>query len=269
MSAQALAADATGSEKLQNVVLLGASNVSIGFPLIVNLLREGFDGPLHVCAAEGHGRSYGIWSSIGPRGLPSIRDSGLWNHLSDKRQQDMRPKALITDIGNDLMYQLTPRTIVHWVRECIERLLESNSEILLTMLPMGSVEKLSRSKFYVFRSVFFPANRISFDDLSQLVHELDERIRELVAAYPVTSLEPPGEWYGLDPIHIRRGSRLSAWSHYFSHWSDWRADTSRPAQILSSLRSGRLKPLKRRWFGREQFFSQPTWQHQTTEVSLF
>ena len=254
---------------MQHVILLGASNISIGFPLIVNLLRSGFDGPLHLCAAEGHGRSYGIWSSIGPRALPSIRDSAVWNHLATDKQQCTRPKALITDIGNDLMYQIPPRKITVWVSECMERLLESNTEILMTMLPMGSVAKLSPSRFYVFRSALFPANRISFDDLSKLVHELDERIRELATDLPVTPLDPPGDWYGFDPIHIRRRCRLSAWSHYFSHWSDWQPNDTRPPRILSTIRSGRLKPYERRWFGREQSFAQPIWRHQAMQVSLF
>lgn len=254
---------------MQKVILLGASNVSIGFPLIVNLLRSGFDGPLHLYAAEGHGRSYGIWSNIGPRSLPSIRDAALWNLLAAEQHQDTHPKALITDIGNDLMYQMPPQKIAGWLGECIERLLESNTEILMTMLPMGSVEKLSWLRYYIFRSALFPANRISFDDLGKLVGELNERIRELTTVFPVTPLEPPGDWYGLDPIHIRRRCRLPAWSHYFSHWSNWQRHDEQLPQILSTIRSRRLKPYARRWFGREQLFAQPAWQHQAMQISLY
>lgn len=252
---------------MNQVILLGASNVSINFPLIVNLLRSGFDGPVHVCAAEGHGRSYGIWSNIGPRALPSIKGSALWDNLSADPANPNR-KALITDIGNDLMYKVEPKHIARWVEECIQRLLSANAEILMTMLPMGSVEKLSASRYYFFRTAMFPANRFSFTDINQLINELNEEVTNLATKYNITPLVPDGDWYGIDPIHIRRGSRLAAWSHYFSHWADWQVPTAGPRRILSSFRSGRLRQQDRRWFGREQTTQQPVWQAENLQVSL-
>lgn len=252
---------------MNQVILLGASNVSINFPLIVNLLRSGFDGPLDVCGVEGHGRSYGIWSNIGPRALPSIKNSAVWDQLQANPSHPKR-KALITDIGNDLMYEIAPKRIARWVGECIERLQAANSEVLMTMLPMGSVEKLSASRYYVFRTAMFPRNKFSFTDINQLVSELNAEVTNLAAQYGVTPLIADGDWYGIDPIHIRRGRRLAAWSNYFSHWSDWNAPQARPPKVLSTYRSARLKPQHRRWFGKDQTFEQPIWNADHTQISL-
>src|SRR4051794_31255557 len=68
----------TGSGAVTRVVLLGASNVTIGFGVLTRLVRAGFRGPIDLRAALGHGRSYGAWSSLLVRSLPAITQCGLW-----------------------------------------------------------------------------------------------------------------------------------------------------------------------------------------------
>ena len=88
---------------MQRVILLGASNVTLAFPLIVEGLRRSLPEPIELFAAHGHGRSYGLWSRVLMRRLPGIRECGLWESLAT-RSGEGRPLALVTDVGNDLLF---------------------------------------------------------------------------------------------------------------------------------------------------------------------
>jgi hypothetical protein len=95
------------------IVLLGASNLTRGISTVVESAQQIWGGPLDVCCALGHGRSYGWTSNFLGRSLPGIVGCGLWPAL------ESRPKlptaALITDIGNDLMYGAPVQQVLLWV----------------------------------------------------------------------------------------------------------------------------------------------------------
>jgi len=60
-------------------VLLGASNLTLALPTLVDDLRRAAGGPVEVLAACGRGRSYGAWSHLlFVRHLPGITGCGLW-----------------------------------------------------------------------------------------------------------------------------------------------------------------------------------------------
>ncbi|MCZ6542107.1 MAG: hypothetical protein O6768_00410, partial [Planctomycetota bacterium] len=84
------------------VVLLGASNLTRGISRAVGIAQAILGTPLEVLIAMGHGRSYGQRSRVLGRSLPGIVDCGLWDALL---HGSGRPTyALLTDIGNDVMY---------------------------------------------------------------------------------------------------------------------------------------------------------------------
>ena len=117
-------------------VLLGASNLRMGFPWVLSRLRAGAGGPVEVIAALGHGRSYGTWSRLlWVRQLPGIAGCGLWTDLD--RRASLPTLALITDVGNDLLYGAPVPEIAGWVEACLERLRERQVEAILTLLPPG------------------------------------------------------------------------------------------------------------------------------------
>src|SRR5205807_8069752 len=62
----------TGVVPPRRVVVLGASNVSLGFGTIVETAARLWGAPLDLLAAFGHGRSYGLRKSVLGRELPGI-----------------------------------------------------------------------------------------------------------------------------------------------------------------------------------------------------
>ena len=92
----------TGANVSSQIVVLGASNVSLGFPHLLRLIQSALPQLEEMYACHGHGRSYGNWSKVVIRELPGIVESQLWSALGELDHPKQR-MALITDIGNDLV----------------------------------------------------------------------------------------------------------------------------------------------------------------------
>lgn len=197
-------------------ILLGASNLTIGFPLLVENLRSA--GDCDIFAAGGFGRSYGSRSRFLFRALPGIIECGLWDEVAEAGDAS-RIRALVTDIGNDLPYGYSPDQITGWVVVCLERLRAMNAEIIVTLPPVESVQNLSRWRYGLIRRCFFPNCRIPFAEMRDAAVELHTSIAELAEHNADHVVSLPGDWYGFDPIHIRRRQRPAAWRTILSHWS--------------------------------------------------
>ena len=242
----------------------------MGLPRVVGRLRAGWDEELHVFAAHGHGRSYGAWSRVLVRSLPGIIDSDLWTDLEQSAAADAPVSALVTDVGNDLIYGSSPEQIAGWVEQCLERLAARRAEIVLTLLPMESVRRLSAWRYHATRMVFFPGRGPAWTDMQARAAELNARLLQLGAAAGAHVIEPPGEWYGFDPIHVRFLRRAEAWGRILSGWPSFNAGrTGAGISLTESVRLLAGRPAERRLLGRHQRQSQPSQRVGNVAVAIY
>lgn len=251
---------------MTRVVLLGASNVTLGFGVLTRLIRAGFEGRLEVYGALGHGRSYGDWCSVGFRDLPAIVHCGIWEALA--AAPPAPTYALLTDVGNDLMYGSPPDRILRWVEACLDRLCERGAHVVVTRLPIARVERLSPLRYHATRLTFFPFRQpIGWPEMLGRARELDAALAEAAGRRGAVVLTPPLEWYSFDPIHIRWTKRASAWSQVLAAWPGFH----RPAGCLKAASLpivGRM-PEHYRLFGREGRTRQPVVMRPDATLSLF
>jgi hypothetical protein len=191
------------------IVALGASNLIRGFPTVVATARAAWGRDIEVLAALGHGRSYGGRSTILIRTLPGILQCGLWAKLDDMPAAATR--ALVTDVGNDLMFGHSPLTILGWVEECIDRLQKHTGDIVLTDLPMASIRTIPPWKYLLFRTMFFPWSRLKLRSVLDNAELLQDGLLTLAERRGVRIFFLRPEWYGFDPIHIRPWLWREAW----------------------------------------------------------
>lgn len=247
------------------MILLGASNVTLGFGVLTRLIRNGFAGPVDVLAALGHGRSYGVWSTVVVRSLPSIVNCGLWDRLHSGPQPPTY--ALLTDVGNDLMYGFMPAQIGKWVGTCLDRLCAANARIVVTRLPIARVERLGPVLYHATRASFFPRHPpVAWSEMLRRARELDERVHASAAQCGAAIVTPSLEWYGLDPIHIRWSRRTGAWCDVLSHWQGFqrpRRCTVRGLPLLGQF------PERMKLFGRERTTPQPVVVRDDVTLSLY
>lgn len=192
-------------------ILLGASNLRSSLPFVLDRVRQRAGGSVEAFAACGHGRSYGTWSRfLGVRRLPGIADCGLWQEL------DQRPPlstlALVTDIGNDLVYGAGVERTAGWVEVCLDRLARRQADLIITLLPLARLERLSGSHVRLAASLLFPGREIAWPALLDQARELDRRLRRMGGERGARLVEPEASWYGLDPIHFRRRHRRDIWT---------------------------------------------------------
>ena len=247
------------------VVVLGASNVARGWSSLVETIGRLDTAPTDIFSAAGHGRSYGRRSRALARELPGVVECGLWPALDT--YQGKVTAALVTDIGNDLLYEQSVDEIEHWVATCLDRLRAHTDRIAMTCLPEVSPQTIGRWRFLFFRTLLVPTCRLNLDEVARRAAALNRALVRLAERSGVELVRHDPVWYGLDPIHVVRRARHTAWARMLSPvWGDSAVVPTRGNGQRKGPRTGPTMARRRgrpraalRWmFGREQRTSQPS-----------
>ena len=232
------------SRDVRRVIALGASNLTRGFQTVVATARAAWGPEVEVLAALGHGRSYGSESRLLVRRLPGILDSGLWRRL--EAAPKLPTRALVTDVGNDILYGFSASQILAWVDEALSGLQGHTADIVMTDLPLASIRKLSRPKFQAFRSVLVPSCRLSLEQVLEVAERVDDGLARLAEARGARFFRLKDQWYGFDPIHIKPTQWRCAWQDILG------AQEAATPSMLEALRLYLLWPERQWLFGVEQ-----------------
>lgn len=240
----------------ERFVLLGASNLTLAFPMLLEALGRRHAEPVDVFAAHGHGRSFGNWNRVFVRSLPGIVECGIWESL-DQSPETASTRALITDVGNDILYNAPVDDILAWVERCLQRLSALESETVVTLLPLDRVGRLTVSQFVLVRTLLFPSCRLDYQTVVDRAAALNNGLLDLAGRFHAATVSPLPEWYGWDPIHIRRGLRAEAWSTYLEHWHAETPLELRSPSLFNQLGTWCRPPAERRLLGIFQTAAQP------------
>lgn len=238
------------------VVVLGASNVSRGLARLAAATTARQSGPVDLFVAAGHGRSYGANSRVLMRRLPSILGCGLWRALDRERVDHGRNvQALVTDIGNDLLYGFTVEQVAAWVRESLARLSARGATIAVTRLPLESVARVGPLRYRALRTLYVPGCPLSLHALKDAVARLDAEVVAAATDFGAAVLDQPGDWYGLDAMHIRHRCLDTLWHQACDAWgcgpaahigraslAEWARLGSRSAEVRSLAHVPRFTP---------------------------
>jgi hypothetical protein len=205
-----------GEPPARRVVLLGASNLTRSFATVVAAARRTWDEPVEIMAAMGHGRSYGQDSTVLGRKISGIFPCALWQDLQSRGS--LPSAALVTDIGNDLLYGVSPKKIVEWVTGCLDRLADVGASVVVTQLPIHSVARLSEARFRVLSRMLFPQTKLTFSAAKSQIHELNGALVELGESRKLPVIPVSESWYGFDSIHLRRRVWCTAWPTMLAAW---------------------------------------------------
>jgi hypothetical protein len=199
-----------------------------------------------IFAALGLGRSYGMRSRVLARTLPAILDCGLWAALDAHPPAPSR--ALVTDVGNDILYGAEPARILGWVAETVGRLQQTTPDVVIAGLPLGPLRRLSRPRFLAFRTLFYPPARIDLPGATRAAAEVERGLERIADGAGARFVPMRDEWYGIDPVHIRPSRWRAAWTEI----AGLGGTALRPLSLLESARV-LARPAERRWlFGRER-----------------
>ncbi|MBI1247297.1 hypothetical protein GC197_05560 [bacterium] len=240
------------------LIVLGASNVAKSLEVLLQVAPRMIPKPLDVFTAIGRGRSYGTRSLFLFRSLPGILQSDLWSVLKND-ETGAKTTSVITDIGNDLLYDRTVDQITQWVSQCIDRLRATEGPIAVTGIPLSCTRALQAYKFLTMRTLMFPHSRLELKTVQERAEELDQSLQELAKAEDITFVEQNPEWYGFDPIHWKQSRRPEVWHTLLSALGHTPFDFQRvSSNFFHSMRHWRTRPAQRTLFGLQQTRVQPS-----------
>lgn len=241
----------------RRVILLGASNLTRSFATVVATARRTWGEPVEVMAAMGHGRSYGQDSTVLGRKISGIFPCALWQDLQNR--PPLPTAALVTDIGNDLLYGVPPDRLHEWVEQCLDRLADAGASVVITQMPIESVDRLSEARFRFFRRLFFPRSRLTLTDAKAMVRSFNERLVQIGESRKTPVIPVSNAWYGFDPIHLKRRVHRQAWPTLLSTWSgaDEPLTIPRPS-VWTSIYLASLAPWERSLLGIRRRAAQPS-----------
>ncbi|MGE3175237.1 MAG: hypothetical protein AB7O97_21600 [Planctomycetota bacterium] len=243
----------TASRPLERLIALGASNLTNGALRLLDAARAATGAPVEAFAALGHGRSYGVRSSLLGRTLPGIDDCELWTAL--ERAGRRSSTALVMDVGNDILYGFDPDTILRWVDDALQRLAPHADALRLAGLPLESVARLGPVRFQLVRRLLVPGSRLTLARARERVHAVDAGLQDLARRRGAAFVPLPGSWFGYDVVHVRRRLRAAAFAGLLG------VPPAAPAAPLAgagnALRLLRARPARRWRLGREQIGEQP------------
>jgi hypothetical protein len=238
------------------VVLIGASNLSLAFPEVLACARALWPGPLEVLAAHGLGRSYGLPTRVLGRELPAISACGLWRALEAPGSGPTF--ALLTDLGNDIAYEVPVERIEEWVRAAVRRLEDQRARIVVTRPPLASIETARGARFHVVRTLLFRARPITYDYVRESAIELDRRLCALARERGLELVTPAAGAYGWDRIHLRARERTRFFGEALLRIAEGRLPAEMPRLASEERRNlRRLRPEWERHLGREHREPQP------------
>ncbi|HEY5907584.1 MAG TPA: hypothetical protein VIZ31_06030 [Vicinamibacteria bacterium] len=232
----------------KRVVALGASNLTRGLPTLLALARSAFGPEVELFACLGLGRSYGAGSRVGFRSLPGILESGLWAALETRDRVETR--ALVTDVGNDILYGHPVPRILEWVEECVTRLQSFTRDIVVTDLPVASLERVGEAEFLFFRSVLYPPCRLDRAEVLASARQVSEGLFAMARRRGLRTVCLVRDWYGVDPIHVRLGAWDTAWKEILH--GNGALPGSGGSSWSEKLRLYALRPERERFFGLER-----------------
>ncbi len=195
------------------LVLLGASNLSRGcFALARHMKACLHPRKVDVVIACGPGRAYCTSGGLLNVVYPPIHSSDIFETAHKKSESGYHVVALVTDVGNDIMYDVPPEQVIETIQQIFTRLQSMNAEIFYTTLPAIFEKGVHPFIFYMLRSLLFPHSRVSYNEATAGIIKVNQFLREFASRH--CHLIPDMDRYlGFDEIHYGWLRAHHAWSH--------------------------------------------------------
>ncbi len=195
------------------LILLGASNLSRGcFAFARHMKTCLHPRKVEVLIASGPGRAYYASGGLLNVSYPPICTSDIFEVARNKSESGCQVVALVTDIGNDIMYGVSAEQVIETVQQVFDKLQSLNAEIFYTTLPVAFEKGVHPIWFYILRSVLLPFSRVSYSEATGGIIEVNRFLKESAGRYGHLISEMD-RYLGFDEIHYGWLRAHSAWSH--------------------------------------------------------
>lgn len=195
------------------LVLLGASNLSRGcFTFSRHMKACLHPHPVEVLIASGPGRAYCTSGGLLHVSYPPIYASDIFEVAHNQSESGYQIVALVTDIGNDIMYGISAEKVIETLQQVFARLQSMNAEIFYTTLPVAFEKGVHPVWFYILRSLLLPFSRVSYDEATAGIIEVNQFLKKSASRH-CHWIPDMDRYLGYDEIHYGWLRAHFAWSH--------------------------------------------------------
>ena len=205
-----------GSLPTHRFVCVGASNLFLCFPDLLDQILLHLDVcPLSVLVACGPGRAFGAKAGmLGARFAP-ISHCGVLEALeTDGSGEGWETWALITDIGNDVLYGIPVDLLHEWLEQFTDSLRSKGARVGITALATDRLMAISERRYQLVLRAMCPRHRLGYTEARSALADFGRVIDLLGDKAGVKILPVQSHWYGFDGIHLRQG----CWKEAAATW---------------------------------------------------
>jgi len=193
-------------------VLMGASNLARGYSALAKcLVRCLAPHPVEILHALGPGRAYCAEGGIFNITYSPIGACGILKSARGRAKRVRRVIALITDIGNDIMYDVPLSEITSCLNTLMQKLDALGADVFVNPIPLDFFKDVSEHQFRLLRSVFYPHSTIEYSRAGESVDGVNGFLRDS-AAGRIHLLPSAKDFSGVDKIHYSIFHSHKAWS---------------------------------------------------------
>jgi len=193
-------------------IFLGASNLARGYGALADCLIHCLSpDPVEILHALGPGRGYSAEGGIFNITYPPIGSSGILESAKRRKEKARKVIALITDIGNDIMYGVPAPEITACLGTLLQKLNALEAEVFIHPIPLDFSKDVSERQFRILRSIFYPHSRIDYLKAKEAVALVNGFLRDR-AGGRIHLLPSAKDFCGVDKIHYSIFRSHKAWS---------------------------------------------------------
>lgn len=195
------------------LVLLGASNLSRACRALSRCLRANLrPRTVNILAALGPGRGYAAAGGLWPLEYPPIRSSPVFSAARAAAGRGDRVMAFITDIGNDLLYNVNGEELTQALACVIERLHEARADILVTPIHPVLTEILTPEWYSFLRTWLYPKSRVPYEQVIAGIESINRFLETRERAGHLSRVAGMEAFLGWDHVHYGWFRATGAWT---------------------------------------------------------
>ena len=194
-------------------IFLGASNLARSFDGLKSCIKRCIlPRTASFIHAMGPGRGYVSRGGILNATYSPILDSGIFEAIQRKRIKNQQIVTLITDIGNDVMYDASPEKIIGGLEYLYNLLDEFEANIFITSISVDLENDVSELYFRILRKLYFPKSPVTYSQASNNIKAINQFILQS-SNQRISVINDMKSFYGIDKIHYSILKSRMAWSH--------------------------------------------------------
>jgi hypothetical protein len=193
-------------------VFLGASNLARGYSALAKCLTRCLvPHPVEFLRAMGPGRGYCAKGGVFNITYPPIGSCGILQSARERAEKSRKVVALITDIGNDIMYGVSLKEITACLASLFQELDALGAEVFVHPIPLDLSDDVTERQFRILRWIFYPKSNIGYEEAKEVVDAVNDFLRDK-AVGRVHLLPSLKDCTGTDKIHYSVFHSHRAWS---------------------------------------------------------